>query len=440
MKYKIIASLSFTCLLPFIVKAQPGTIKVLDVVGKFYKIYKSHRNGGVWPRFEKREGNWYVKTVTEVKNWETLMTDPVLFYDGKKKSFIELELEKKESADQEYLDYTNDPSLYIFDVQPYYGYPGWYKDVIKKYNHKAKLTDWELYSLGMAYTTQALAPISHSDEALTTDFFQFPFGVNALSKKQLQQFSASADSAIAKFRQLSARNPVYPTKVGDARDKYAHEIVSKFHTLLTFSVDNSSKMILPRNIYKDSLLNANRSRLNACPPNAILYSSDDADFYPVLYLQQVEGVRKDVYLVNYYLLNLDKFIYRATQPQFESAGVVLSVDTSDYLNHTNEYFLIDDSSYSISAKELTAFLQSGNDENEVKVLAADHIDIPVRDNATAHIQLDKTGYMIRSQWVLLDILSNLKGRKMCFPKQFDSELKGVNPYLKLQDGLFVFDN
>jgi hypothetical protein len=440
MKYKIIASLAFACLLSCISKAQPGAIKAREVLEKFYEIYESPRMGGIQARLEKRKGNWYIKSIREVKGWETLMTDPVLFYDGIKKSFVKLDLEKRKSTDSAHVDYINDMLLYIFDIHPYYGYPGWYKDVIRAYGQKKKLSDWELHSLGMAYTTQALAPVIHMYEAPEADFLSLRFGTNAFSKKQLQDFSISSDSAISKFRQLSARNPTYPTRVGDARDKYANEIVAKFHGLLTFSVEEASKIYLPENIYKDSLLNANRARLKACPPNAILFSSDESDFYPVLYLQQSEGLRKDVYLVNYYLLDVDKLIYRATQPQFESVGVVLSVDTFAYRDHTNGYFLTDDSFNVVSAKQLTAFLQSGNDSNEPKVLAANQIDIPLRDTEMAHIKLGKAGFMMRSEWVLLDILSNLKGRKMCFVKQFDNELKGLNTYLKLQDGLFVFDN
>ncbi len=51
-----------------------------------------------------------------------------------------------------------------------------------------------------------------------------------------------------------------------------------------------------------------RDYMEACAPNAILFSFGDNDTYPLWYLQEVEGVRPDIRLINTSLLGIDWYI------------------------------------------------------------------------------------------------------------------------------------
>lgn len=424
-------------------------VSIEDVVKEFYKKYAVTFYDG-YITFEKRKSDWYVVYNT-VQNNELVPQDRYLFYNGKTKKFQDLQLqENKDSTEVKVSDHVQEYDIRNFNLQPYFGYAGWYKDVIKEQEPKAKLTDDELYGLARAYSNYAGSLISDAAGfADKKEIWNIPFNINGLTPVQIDRFKNISDKAIRAFKKLADRNPDYETIVGKIGVKYANEYIVQYQLLLTYADKYASTMKLPPGLFSEQQLTAAKKNLESCPPGAILFSFGDNDFYPVHYLQKAKGIRKDVYLINSSLLAIDRFIFRATFPQYDALPVKISVDTSFYVGHKNEVIYIKDSSRLLPMSEFRSFLQNAyRDENSTITLAADKIGLAISKEKKGNIEigvnrmlsLKDIKYLTRDQWILLDIIENLNGRKLCFPSLLFDQLQELNNHLTQKDDIWIYEN
>ena len=243
---------------------------------------------------------------------------------------------------------------------------------------------------------------------------------------------------------MSNRAPGYKTIVGTIDTKYANEVVDIFASLLIYAEDYARSIKLPDTLYEDSTIAINRQILKDCPPNAIFLSFGDNDYYPLLYLQQHNGYRQDVYIVNYYQLYTSQYIYMATQPRFKSSPIKLSVDSTLYIKEHNNYLRIKQTNKNISFDTVIETIRKGikNHNNEIEIQDNRFI-LPMRiqSGATNSIKTDSTlainmnarltidhKVLYRNEWILLDIIYNLGDRSLCALNGFDSPLKDLNDF------------
>ncbi len=109
--------------------------------------------------------------------------------------------------------------------------------------------------------------------------------------------------------------------------------------------DRSNKVIA-RDLAKDYL--------ESCAPNAILFTFGDNDTYPLWYAQEVEGIRKDIRVINYSLLGIDWYINQLRYKVNESPAidVIWTADQiegskRDYIEYKPNASMPDDKFYNL---------------------------------------------------------------------------------------------
>lgn len=109
--------------------------------------------------------------------------------------------------------------------------------------------------------------------------------------------------------------------------------------------------------------------LTSCAPNAILFTFADNDTYPLWYLQSVEGVRKDVRLVNLSLMYEPAYVAALKRQVYDSAPLPVTMADSKYAKGTREYLPFSDVGLkdSVELSDLLDVLLSDDPNDKIRL-------------------------------------------------------------------------
>lgn len=172
--------------------------------------------------------------------------------------------------------------------------------------------------------------------------------------------------------------------------------------------------------------------LNSCEPNAILFTNGDNDTFPLWYLQEVEGIRTDVRVVNLSLLNTDWYIHQLKTKQWnESVPLPISVTEDFYMGERNGAVPFRGNTFAVPV-DRTAILSQGlvSKDDEARIVSP--MPVTVRPRGSA-----QNGYLMKQDLLILDmVLTNAQQgwkRPIYFANTVGSDnYVGLEPYFELQ--------
>jgi hypothetical protein len=205
-----------------------------------------------------------------------------------------------------------------------------------------------------------------------------------------------------------------------------------------------------------------RAYLDSCEKNAILFTIGDNDTFPMWYLQEIEGYRTDVRIVNTSLLMTDWYIDQMKAKAYDSDPVPISFTHKDYVDGKRDYLVFDKTTDDrLPIDEFMEFVSSDDERTlvemrngqKIQFYPTNKIRIPVDKNAVIankvvnpkqydsivpYIDVDIKGdALYKNRLMMLDIVRNNKWKRPIYfsPGAFaDEDYIWMKEFLQL-DGM-----
>jgi hypothetical protein len=172
--------------------------------------------------------------------------------------------------------------------------------------------------------------------------------------------------------------------------------------------------------------------LNSCKKNGIIFTNGDNDTFPLWYIQEVEGVRTDVRVVNLSLLNTDWYIDQMKQQSNESPPLPISSPQQDYIGDVGAFRQWKRGEVVRIPVDRKKVLENGTVLPEYEpYMIAPEVVWPIATRGGSQ------SYLLKQDWVILDIVMTNAKNGWDRPIYFSSTIPpssyiGLQPWFQVE--------